>query len=110
MLIAQGNNGAVSTAAVNPYIQFGTDTDGVPTLKTFVGGINGDAIKGPAATTSVYGFTKLSSAIDSTSEILAATPAAVKAVADLVNTTNTFLNSGTAGQMLVATGNSTSPE
>lgn len=37
----------------------------------------------PAASTSAYGVTKLSSATDSTSEVLAATPKAVKAAYDL---------------------------
>lgn len=44
---------------------------------------------GGLATTTYYGKTKLSSATDSTSESLAATPAAVKAAYDLANTANT---------------------
>jgi len=39
----------------------------------------------PAASTSAYGVTKLSSATNSTSEVLAATPKAVKAAYDLAN-------------------------
>lgn len=39
----------------------------------------------PAASTSAYGVTKLSSATDSTSTVLAATPSAVKAAYDLAN-------------------------
>ena len=83
------------------------NSDIVPTIGITVGGAQSTSVNIPAATTTAYGVTKLSSAIDSTSEILAATPAAVKAVADIVDTTNTFLNSGTEGQMLVSTGSGT---
>lgn len=52
--------------------------------------------KGNAATTTYYGLTKLSSAIDDTSTTLAATPSAVKQAYDLANTANTTANSNTA--------------
>lgn len=78
MLFAQGTAGAVSTAAVNPYVQFGVDaTTSLPTIRTFVGGINGDAIVGPQATTSNFGFTKLSDATNSQASTVAASSKAV---------------------------------
>lgn len=46
----------------------------------------------PAASTSKYGVTKLSSATNSTSTTLAATASAVKAAYDLANTANTAVN------------------
>ena len=48
----------------------------------------------PAATTSKYGVTKLSSATNSTSEVLAATPKAVKAAYDLAASKGTGTISG----------------
>ena len=78
MLLAQGTAGAVSTVAVNPYVQFGIDaTTSLPTIRTFVGGINGDAIVGPQATTSNFGFTKLSDAINSQDSTVAASSKAI---------------------------------
>ena len=50
--------------------------------------------KFPSATTSAYGVTKLSSATDSSSEALAATPKAVKAAYDLANGKSTVSVSG----------------
>lgn len=47
----------------------------------------------PSASTSTRGVTKLSSATNSTSEVLAATPKAVKTAYDLANTANTAANS-----------------
>jgi len=82
MLLAQGTAGAVYTAAVNPYVQFGVDaTTSLPTIRTFVGGVNGNAIVGPQATTSNFGFTKLSDATNSQDSTVAASS---KAVADKV--------------------------
>ena len=82
MLLAQGTAGAVYTAAVNPYVQFGVDaTTSLPTIRTFVGGVNGNAIVGPQATTSNFGFTKLSDATNSQDSTIAASS---KAVADKV--------------------------
>lgn len=48
-------------------------------------GVYWQIIDGDTASTIYYGYTKLSSATDSTSEVLAATPAAVKAAYDLAN-------------------------
>lgn len=50
----------------------------------------------PAATTSKYGVTKLSSSTSSTSTSLAATASAVKSAYDLANTANTTANSAKA--------------
>lgn len=47
------------------------------------------------ATTTVYGVTKLSSATNSTSEVLAATPKGVKTAYDLASTANSTANSAT---------------
>lgn len=52
-------------------------------------GTNFIIMDGGFASTTYYGKTKLCSATDSTSESLAATPAAVKAAYDLANTANT---------------------
>jgi len=54
----------------------------------FYNGTHFIIMDGGLATTTYYGKTRLSSATDSTSESLAATPAAVKAAYDLANTAN----------------------
>ena len=64
----------------------------------------------PAASTLVYGVTKLSSLTNSTSTTLAATPAAVKSAYDLANNKQDKLVSGTNiktinGQSLLGSGN-----
>ena len=54
-------------------------------VTTITAGGTGTSSTVPTASTSVYGITKLSSATDSTSTSLAATPSAVKAAYDLAN-------------------------
>ncbi|MDL2326458.1 phage tail protein [Bacteroidales bacterium OttesenSCG-928-A14] len=56
------------------------------------------------ASTTVHGVTKLSSATNSTSEVLAATPKAVKSAYDLANTANNTANNANANAQNVATG------
>ena len=51
----------------------------------------------PAASTSTYGVTKLSTATNSTSTTLAATASAVKSAYDLANTANTAANNASSG-------------
>lgn len=51
-----------------------------------------ESINHPTATTSKKGMVQLSSATNNTSEVLAATPKAVKAAYDLANTANTTAN------------------
>ena len=68
----------------------------------------------PAATTSAYGVTKLSSSTSSTSTTLAATASAVKSAYDLANGKQDKLISGTNiktinGQSLLGSGDITSP-
>ncbi|MHA0867602.1 phage tail-collar fiber domain-containing protein [Enterobacter cloacae] len=55
----------------------------------------------PDATLTAKGFTQLSSAIDSTSEVLAATPKAVKAAYDLANVKYTAADATTARKGIV---------
>lgn len=70
------------TSSAGPKITV-TLTDGTTVTSTTVN----------LATTSKYGVTKLTSAVNSTSEALAATAKAVKTAYDLANTANTTANS-----------------
>lgn len=63
--------------SVSPSISF-SDASSTPKINLTVLGVSGTATNIPTASTSAYGITKLSSAIDSDSEVLAATPKAVK--------------------------------
>ena len=68
-------NGIAAGATAN----IGTITE----VKVNGSSVTSGAVEIPSASTSVYGVTKLSSATNSTSEVLAATPKAVKAAYDL---------------------------
>ncbi|KDF47175.1 phage tail protein [Enterobacter kobei] len=61
----------------------------------------------PDATLAAKGFTQLSSAIDSASEVLAATPKAVKAVYDLANAKYTAVDATTVRKGIVQLSSST---
>lgn len=77
---------SVSRTAFAPSITIGAGTSSkAPTINVTVNTKSGTAQELTKATTSVYGATKLSSATNSTSETLAATPKAVKAAYDLAN-------------------------
>ena len=57
-------------------------------------------VDGAIASTASYGYTKLSSAVDSTSEVLAATPKAVKTAYDLANGIHGIPSGGSSGYVL----------
>ena len=86
---------SVTRANFSPTI---TWTDGTssakPTISISVAGNNAATAATPnEASTTVYGITKLSNAIDSDSEVLAATPKAVKdALADAISNTTNEIN------------------
>ncbi len=86
------------------------NSDIVPTIGITVGGAQSTPVNIPAATTTAYGVTKLYDGFNSTSTGLAATANSVKVTYDKATESVTLLNSGTVGQMLVATGTSAGPE
>ena len=77
---------AVTHTDFSPSITITAGTSSAaPKVNVTVGGASGTAQSLTTASTSLYGVTKLSSATNSESEALAATPKAVKAAYDLAN-------------------------
>lgn len=89
----------VSRESFSPTITWTNAEEGVnnnkPTINISVAGNSATTQPPNEASTTVYGITKLSSAIDSNSEILAATPKAVKDAIESLDVDN--LNSGDTG-------------
>ena len=104
-------NGENKTPNTSGKLDLGTFVNGVKANGTAVTVLSGEADI-PAASTSVYGVTKLTSSTSSTSTALAATASAVKAAYDLANGKQDKLTSGTNiktinGQSILGSGNIT---
>lgn len=96
-LMGKGTSNTPGYVSVSPSISITAGTaDNAPKVNLTVLGVSGTTAQElTKATTGVYGATKLSNAIDSSSEVLAATPKAVKAAYDqattALNTANNLL-------------------
>lgn len=95
-LMGKGSSTAPAYVSVSPSISITAGTaDNAPKVNLTVLGVSGTAQELTKATTGVYGATKLSSAVNSSSEVLAATPKAVKMAYDqattALNTANNLL-------------------
>lgn len=95
-LMGKGSSTAPAYVSVSPSISITAGTaDNAPKVNLTVLGVSGTAQELTKATTGVYGATKLSSAVNSSSEVLAATPKAVKVAYDqattALNTANNLL-------------------
>ncbi len=110
MLLADGTVGKVKAVDIGTTITLTQGTaDNTPKIKVTVGGVESTEKALNSATTSAYGVTKLTSATDSTSELLAASAKAVKAAYDLAasKTSNVGTITGvTAGAGLTGGGTS----
>ncbi|EOC9244505.1 phage tail protein [Enterobacter cloacae] len=85
-------------------VELTIDTSTVMATQDYVDGMlteHEQSRRHPDATLTAKGFTQLSSAIDSTSEVLAATPKAVKAAYDLANGKYTAADATTARKGIV---------
>lgn len=110
MLLADGTVGKVKAVNINPTINMtGGTSSAAPQFTISVGGKTSSSASIGTATTGVYGTTKLSDAINSTSTSLAATANAVKKAYDLAasKTSNVGTITGvTAGAGLTGGGTS----
>lgn len=110
VLVADGTAGKVKSVSINPSITLtGSTSSDASKFKFSVGGKTSNEVTLDTATTGLYGVTKLSDAINSTSTSLAATANAVKKAYDLAasKTSNVGTITGvTAGAGLTGGGTS----